>query len=309
MKYDAVCEGGGAKILGLVGAIAALEGVGFTPANFAGTSAGAIVAALRVSGYTPPELKRLALELNFNDFKEGAAWGTKLYHLFMSKGIYKTDVFYDFMKTKLAAKGIFTFHDLRTSEEDPRWKYKLKVIASDITNGRMLILPDDVALFGLDPDEFEVAEAVRMSMSIPGFFRPAMLKDNYIVDGGLLSNFPIWLFDSDITPSWPTFGILLREPSMNQPNKVSNVLTYMQAIFSTMLKAHDRRAISGHDYFQRVIQVPTGDVGTTDFNMTAQKKEWLYHQGLVASKDFLDNWSWPRYVAWARQVRGIREGQ
>lgn len=307
MKYDAVLEGGGVKILGLAGAIAALEGAGFTPANFAGTSAGAIIAALRVAGYTPPELKRLGLELDFNQFREGAPLGTKTYHFFASKGIYKTDKFYNFIKTKLAAKGVFTFKDLRTSDEDPRWRYKLKVIASDITEGRMLILPDDVALFDQDPDDFEVAEAVRMSMSIPGFFRPAQLKDNYIVDGGLLSNFPIWLFDSDSTPTWPTFGILLREPSQGMPHEIDGMVSYMQAIFRTMLKAHDRRAISGHDYFQRVIQVPTGDVGTTDFGLTTQKKEWLYHQGLVAGKDFLDDWSWPRYIAWARQVRGIRE--
>lgn len=265
------------------------------------------MAALRVSGYTPAELKKLALEIQFGDFKEGARWGTKLYHLFANKGIYKTDAFYRFMQRHLAAKGVFTFKDLRTQYEDPRWKYKLKVIASDVTAGRMLVLPDDLVLFDMDPDDFEVAEAVRMSMSIPGFFRPARLKDNYIVDGGLLSNFPIFIFDSDGAPEWPSFGILLREPTDSTPHEISSIVTYMQAIFSTMLKAHDRRAISGQDYFQRLIQVPTGNVATTDFDMTSQKKEGLYHSGFVAAKDFLDDWSWPRYYNWAKQVRGIKE--
>jgi NTE family protein len=307
VKYDAVLEGGGVKIMGLVGAIAAIEGRGLTPSNMAGTSAGAIIAALRVAGYTASELKSIGLSLDFSQFKEGAPLGTKTYHFFANKGIYKTDEFYEWIKTKLAAKGVFTFKDLRTSEEDPRWRWKLKVIASDITESRMLVLPDDLVLFDMDPDDFEVAEAVRMSMSIPGFFRPARLKGNFIVDGGLLSNFPIWLFDSDHTPTWPTFGILLREPSQGKPNVVDGMISYMMAIFNTMLKAHDRRAISGHDYFQRVIQVPTGDVATTDFHLTAQKKEWLFHQGQVSGKDFLDNWSWPRYVAWAKQIRGIRD--
>ena len=55
----------------------------------------------------------------------------------------------------------------------------------------------------MDPDELEIAAAVRMSMSIPIFFDPVVYngppqprRAALIVDGGLLSNFPVWLFDS-----------------------------------------------------------------------------------------------------------------
>ena len=40
-----------------------------------------------------------------------------------------------------------------------------------------------------------------------------------IVDGGMLSNFPVWLFDCDDgdVPEWPTFGLLLVEPKPEMP--------------------------------------------------------------------------------------------
>ena len=83
----------------------------------------------------------------------------------------------------------------------------------------MLVLPGDAAQLGIDPDELEIATAVRMSMSIPVFFKPVTMDGHEIVDGGLLSNFPIWLFDTDtgITPSFPTFGLLLVAPAQTAP--------------------------------------------------------------------------------------------
>src|SRR5436305_307633 len=79
----------------------------------------------------------------------------------------------------------------------------VQVIASDLSKERMLVLPRDARdQLGIDPDELEVARAVRMSMSIPMFFDPVVHQnpananeEHVIVDGGLLSNFPIWLFD------------------------------------------------------------------------------------------------------------------
>ena len=72
----------------------------------------------------------------------------------------------------------------------------------------MLVLPRDAREYlGIDPDELEIARAVRMSMSIPMFFDPVVHRnptdtsdEHVIVDGGLLSNFPIWLFDSPAGP-------------------------------------------------------------------------------------------------------------
>ena len=55
---------------------------------------------------------------------------------------------------------------------EKKYKYKLQVIVSDISASRMLILPRDADLIGLDPDKLEVALALRMSGSFPFFFKP-----------------------------------------------------------------------------------------------------------------------------------------
>ena len=76
------------------------------------------------------------------------------------------------------------------------------MIASDISARELLVLPRDAGSSASDPDELEVALAVRMSMSIPIFFEPVRIEnpetnhEHVIVDGGMLSNFPVWLFDS-----------------------------------------------------------------------------------------------------------------
>ena len=102
----------------------------------------------------------------------------------------------------LKAKGAETFAALTTDEygDDPRYRYRLQVIASDTTSHRLLVLPRDADQLGIDPDELG-RRAVRMSMSIPIFFEPVSVtnektnREHVIVDGGMLSNFPVWLFD------------------------------------------------------------------------------------------------------------------
>lgn len=85
-------------------------------------------------------------------------------------------------------------------------KYKLHIIATDISLGKMLILPEDIAEYGINLDELEVSLAIRMSISIPYFFQPVNLnntitnKKSFIVDGGVLSNYPVWIFDVNGIP-------------------------------------------------------------------------------------------------------------
>jgi predicted acylesterase/phospholipase RssA len=79
-----------------------------------------------------------------------------------------------------------------------------------------------------DPDDLSVALAVRMSMSIPIFFEPVSFKEpetgreHLLVDGGMLSNFPVWHFDSD-EPLWPTIGVKFIEDDPRAPLGASRV--------------------------------------------------------------------------------------
>lgn len=295
MFADAVIEGGGVKGIGLVGAIYEAERRGYQWNRLAGTSAGSIIAALLAAGYNAEELKKEVLELNYTKFveKKGAQkipLMGNLINLMRYYGVYDGDYIETWVRQKLLAKNVITFKDL---------KKELKIIASDITSGQMLVLPDDIAKYGIEPDKLEVAVAVRMSSSIPYFFQPIKICNNkqthYIVDGGLLSKFPVWIYDNEKSPRWPTFGFRLVSEKTGKPHDVSGPLSLGFALISTMLEAHDERHIEDQDYV-RTILVPTLGIKTTDFNISQEDSIKLFDSGADAARKFFNKWSFHQYV-------------
>jgi NTE family protein len=307
---DLVFEGGGVKGIALVGAFSVLEEEGYEPQNMAGASAGAIVAALIAAGYGSSELKKIIAELDYNRFKDEALedrfpLGAAL-SILKDLGIYEGEDFVEWMSGLLEAKKVRTFGDLvRREDIELRYRYKLQVIASDVTDRRLLVLPRDAPKLGIqDPDDIEVALAVRMSMSIPIFFEPVRFtnretdREHLIVDGGMLSNFPVWLFDAE-TPQWPTFGLKLvqKDPKASlaaelpQPvaprGGVSQVVGYLRSLVDTMMAAHDRLYIEEHDFEERTIAIDTLGVGTTEFDLSSQRARALYQSGRDAARKFL----------------------
>ena len=328
-KYvDLVFEGGGVKGIGLAGAYSVLEERGFEPKNVAGTSAGAITAALIAAKYTAHELREVIVSLDYREFQD-EAWEDKIplidrtASILLDQGIYEGSRFYEWMKEMLAAKGIRTFRDLVIEEyqDDPKYRSRLQVIASDVTGRRLLILPRDAGELGLDPDELEVAQAVRMSMSIPFFFEPVRIDNektgqkHTIVDGGMLSNFPVWLFDceNDEEPEWPTFGCLLVEPEPEKPVSTrldkddrgfSALIDYIKAMAQTMMEAHDRLYVQQAQW-ARTIPIPTLGVGTTEFDITRERALALYDSGRAATEKFLADWDFGAYKAVFRAGKAI----
>ena len=319
-RVDLVFEGGGVKGIGLVGAVSILEERGYEPWNVAGTSAGAIVATLIAAGYRAVEIKELMLNLNFNDFKD-PTWQNRIplvggiVSVLMTEGLYKGEYFYQLMHQMLADKGVHTFADLRhpDADQDLRFRYKAQVIASDITGRELLVLPRDAGKLGIDPDRLVVAEAVRMSMSIPVFFVPARYhnphtgREDIIVDGGMLSNFPVWLFDSADVPAWPTFGLKLVEadpktslaqrlpPEARKTGGIHGIIDYAKSLVGTMTEFYDRLYLE-KDSFVRTITIPTLGVRTTEFDLSRERALQLYDAGRTAAEDFLSTWNFAGYV-------------
>lgn len=314
LMADGVFEGGGVKGIGLAGAAAVVEERGYRWSNLAGTSAGAIAAALLSAGYSADELKKIMAELDYNKFKDAGVMDRvpvagPLASLIFEKGIYEGKYLENWMRDLLRKKGVSTFGDLIVKGEgDERYRFKLRVIASDISRGRMLALPQDIVEFGLRPEDLDVAAAVRMSMSIPFFYEPVRIKYKsqsvYIVDGGLLSNFPVWLFDSRGKPEWPTFGFKLVEPEekIEIPYKVRGPVSLMAALFSTMMGALDAMYIKDEN-FVRTIAIPTLGIGTTEFDITADRSEALYQAGRKAAEKFFATWNFEEYVGKYREVK------
>lgn len=295
LKADAVFEGGGARGIAFIGAIQALEEENVEWQRLAGTSAGAVIAALLASGYKSNEIRDHLSKLDFSKLRGRSyinripIFGTLL-ELMLHLGIYKNDYLEAWLDSLLLEKGIKTFADL--PEE------KLKIIASDVSNGQMLILPDDLERYGMTPADLKVSTAVMMSASLPFFYRPVIWKSkdrkkSYILDGGLLSNFPIWIFDTD-NPRFPTFGFRFVKDKVNIDAVIPTPLHLFKNIFKTMLQAHDLRYLN-KETIERTIQIPTGDINATDFELDKDEIDFLYISGYTSTKEFLSKWDFEQY--------------
>lgn len=296
MKIDGVFAGGGVKAFAFIGALQVMEEKGYEFERIAGTSAGSIIAAFIKAGYTSEEMFSLLDDLDVESFKDErmsflpfpiAKW----IHLYFRLGLYRGDALEAWLKRVLQARGIQTFGDLP--------KDSLRIIASDLSKGQLLVLPDDLHKYGIIPEKFSVALAVRMSCSIPYFFEPVKIYDrtgggerSYVVDGSVLSNFPMWLFMDGKSKKWkrPVVGFQLT-PELNEipTNSISNAITMFRALFETMSSAHDLRYIS-KDHAGNIVFIPVLDVKATDFELTEMQKEQLIVLGREETLQFLTTW-------------------
>ena len=327
-RADGVFEGGGVKGIAFAGALAsAEEDAGVREwVNVAGTSAGSIVSALLVAGYDSAGLKHILADAHYKRFADcgpGGMWvGGVVNAVTRIRGLAPGKYFTEWLSEQLAksplahelGKTELTFADVRrrdlparsevpdiSDEKYERAKYRLHVIASDVSGGRMVIMPDDLPEYTdadgkqLDKDSFRVVDAVRMSMSYPFLFAPvALYKDgrpHWVVDGGLLSNFPIWLFDSP-HPKRPTWGFRLHPgssvdegmPYRKIPRPLWSV-PLLKAMFSAATEAWDREQME-HVVSARTVSIPTHAISTTNFGLSRQDADDLYNWGLLAAQAF-----------------------
>jgi len=190
---------------------------------------------------------------------------------------------------------------------------ELTLTGSDITSGLLLILNHRTT-----PD-LPVVWAVRMSMSIPllwqevvwleewGRYRGKSIKDHAIVDGGLLSNFPIELFVSDEPPvtavmgqkrSKNVLGFLIDEQlevpgalpvadDSPAPSAVGDLRTVgrITNLVNTVTQARDKMVID--TFSDLVVHLPAKGYGTTEFAMTVPRRKALVNAGRTAMRNYL----------------------
>ena len=319
---DLVLSGGGVKFIGLVGAVVALMDAGYSIKRVSGVSAGSVVAAILAAAskggqLTGEEIKELAFSVPLHKWRDsgpvpylGAAWG-----LVRETSMYRGDEAYDWIRSELKNLGVTSFGDLVIDGDHlpagPR--YKLVVTVADLTAAQLVRLPWDYQrLYGLDPDEQLVADAVRASMAIPFFYRPVKLTGaggatSTLVDGGVLSNFPIDTFDrpDGKPPRWPTFGVtVLPRPSEGigavmpalKPLRLFEQTALLESLLTTMLAGHDQTHLSKPWVAARAILVESANVGVLDFDSPKGRLEELYDKGYAAAELFLSTWDWPAYL-------------
>jgi NTE family protein len=322
---DLVLSGGGVKGIALAGAAAALVDAGYMPQRISGTSAGALVgavlaAAAQAGAASAEQLRTLALEIDYRRFLDagpiqriplaGPAWG-----VLTGSGVYRGDNLHAWVAEQLARFGVTTFADLKIDDRSlpPERRYRLVVTVADVTLGQLIRLPWDYQrIYGLDPDAQPVADAVRASTAIPFFYRPAKLtsaegRSSTLVDGGLLSNFPIDSLDrvDGRKPRRPTFGITLLPDLPADNEQVIPALrplhhvgppTLLEQVITTILVGRDQAYLNQPWVRARAITVDTSEFGVLDFDLRDRDKAALYSAGERAATEFLATWNWSNYL-------------
>jgi NTE family protein len=321
---DLVLEGGGVKGIGLSGAVAAMTDAGWVPHRISGTSAGALVGAVAAAGAVGAELGTITSRLDYRRVADATGLaripllGTPL-ALLSGQGLYRGEYLRAWIAAELAALGVHTFGDLRIDDPDlpPEQRYRLVVTCSDLTLGQLVRLPWDYrSVYGLDPDEQPVADAVRASMAIPFLFTPTTLTNpdtqvvSTLVDGGLLSNFPIDSLDrtDGRPPAWPTFGITITTaPKRGIGGHVAlfhsrwfdlpqpSTLHLLEQLITTMILGRDQANLNKPWVAARTIHVDASTVGLLDFGITPARADALYEGGYRAAADFLAGFDWEAY--------------
>lgn len=317
---DLVLEGGGVKGLALVGAICELADNGYNFGRIAGTSVGALVGAVAATmtkyGADLSDLPDIARSIDFPSFADRSApasWAGPLLsirpvelavdgaNVFFSDGVYRGDRMRKWLRGVLADYNVRTFADLRRDDPDDdgtiNHRYGLVAMASDLSRKRLVRLPWDYPIYGLDPDRQRVADAVRASASLPFVFRPVALRGPAgtatLVDGGVLSNYPISVFDrTDGLPSrWPTIGVRLDALGLDRPqgelHPVDGPLRLGIALVETAIEGNQADHISDPVNVCRSINVPTYDVSTFDFAIGPEGVDRLIERGREATREFL----------------------
>ncbi len=283
MKANCVFSGGGILGISFAGAMAALEKHRVEIENVAGSSAGAIIAGLTSAGYTASEIKDAFMSTDFRRFINKPRLNTmKLAGLILKCGMHKVEPLEEWINALLVKKGIRTFADLEQKGRCP-----LKVTASDINQKLLAVFPDDLPKYDQDMC-FPVAKAITISASIPFFFRPHALKDSLLVDGGLMSNYPVWIFDATQSGSIPIIGFKLVDTSKIDMKYKQNIVDFSKDVMQSVLSNNEERFLPASDNVHTVT-IDTMGYSAVDFDMDKETQMKLYMMGYHRTDDFM--WS------------------
>jgi len=203
--------------------------------------------------------------------------------------LFDGDCIEEWASKTLSRRGIRTFGDLRGGIIDSKNPngYKMRMTAVDCNRAKVIVLPDDISYYGIDPDEFEVAKAIRMSTCVPFAFKPVEIKrkeedktkTHYIVDGGVLDKFPSWLIED--SKKYPTVGFTLDGGEKKGIFHMDTPLGILKSLISAVHDIGVPKDI-GHD-LKHVGKIDTTKVYFLDFNINEEDKKYLYESGKKAA--------------------------
>ncbi len=310
-----VFEGGGVKGIAYGGALAELDKRGMLSKieRVAGTSAGAITACLLAIGYTTDQITEIIGQTDFKKFEDNTTFFIRdIFRLIQKFGWNKGDAFKEWISKLIEAKigsKNFTFKQLQEKIEagTPGFKF-LYIVCTNVTKQKAEILSHEKY-----PD-MNIADAVRMSMSIPIYF--ASVKNSsgeVIVDGGLTMNYPVQIFDNikyinnssnsirvnyntddDYLFNYETLGFRVDSaqernyvnPSWEgDPSMTKNLKKFVLALINFTMEMVNKKHLHTNDW-NRTVFIDSCDVKSTDFKLDKDKINLLVSNGGKAINDY-----------------------
>lgn len=307
----AVFEGGGVRAAAFAGAYAAACEAGISFAKVAGTSAGSIIAALIAAGASPSFMTAKLLQKDFKDFltpptKQDAPFevpsywtrkfssvlgeqATKAVFLSQYGGFYKSDGIQEWVESML--KELLVDQNPDVAYRPVRFSDLLipcNIVSADIAIANARVWSSDST-----PND-DVAYAVKCSSSIPFFFQPVFENNHVMVDGGMLSNLPTFVFSGSIPTHRGRFSeriiaFRLKEDGKHGSKRIGNILELGAAIANTAVKGSTSIQLGLQpDVF--TIDIPTGPFNATDFNKIGNdEKAHLHQSGEEAVRNFVSS--------------------
>ncbi len=200
-------SGGGTKGFAHLGVMEVLEENGVQIAGIVGTSMGALMGALRASGYSTADMRRIIRELDLpsllsentgpmfvftgRDKRARASTISALSYTQQDKqagprGILTGDKLYQYFSQLMRHVATTDFYYL---------PIPYAAVATDINTGEKVVLRGG-----------DLASAMRASMSIPALFEPWEINERYLVDGGVVSNLPVYTA-KELFPGMPVVAV------------------------------------------------------------------------------------------------------
>ena len=256
-------SGSGFKVAAHCGGYTAALNEGFTPAGFAGTSGGSIVAALAAVGMSPAACSALALHTNWAPMLTFSAWS-----LATQMGYCSGTVLLNWLLEHTRGR---KFADL---------DMPLTIMATDMQTMQPFEFSQTKT-----PD-IEIAVAARASAAIPLVFAPVRIGDSWLWDGGMVNDIPIDMFPADDTPR---LGINLTTATKPMAPGFHTILDMVPRAIQTMMEGCDSAHIAAAKLEgAKLAFVDTSYADGLDRNMPIEIRQRLFDDGYKAVKIVLE---------------------
>jgi NTE family protein len=313
-QYDnIVFEGAGIRGIAYAGVLKELENAGIIKdiSRVGGTSAGAITALMVSLGYNSDEIFKIIAETNFQDFNDGEFIFFGGFSRLNGKyGWYKGNEFTKWLEKIIRNKTGNA--DISFKELQEKGYKQLYVTATCMNKQKLLIFSSETY------PQMKVKDGVRISMSVPLYFEAVFIdslgkvyKNNkknkdldIVVDGGIIGNFPIFIFDSVTTdstnhkiriPNFKTIGVRIdadaqiKSDSIDKdlaPMEIKKISDYLEAFYIIVLENLNRNQLIPEDW-ERTISVSSVGIGPKIKKLTNEQKMALIKSGEQHTLDFL----------------------